>query len=163
MSWLWWIQIGADILLIGAVVLLLGKLNRLGGLRSASSTDDLDEFIDEAGQLAKEFDRLLAEKRQLVGTTLKTLDQRIDQLNTMLIQAEKTGAKLQKAQAEPRQSKPAPAKPAGPVAGESGPAVFRRKVEELSRLGRTPAQIAEATGRPRGEVELVLGLAATEQ
>lgn len=162
MNWLWWIQIGADILLIGAVVLLLAKLNRLGGLRSATSTDDLDQFISEAGQLGHEFDRLLAEKRQLVGTTLKTLDQRIDQLNTMLAQAEKAGAKIRKAQTKSEPPKPAP-KAAQPAAEESGPVVFRRKVKELSSLGRTPAQIAEATGRPRGEVELVLGLAAAEQ
>lgn len=162
MNWLWWLQIGADILLIGAVVLLLAKLNRLGGLRSASSTDDLDEFISEAGQLAKEFDRLLAEKRQLVGTTLNTLDKRIDQLNSMLVQAEKTGQKLKQAQAAPEQPKTKP-RPAPAAGEETGAAVFRRRVEELSRLGRTPAQIADATGRPRGEVELVLGLAASDQ
>lgn len=151
MSWLWWLQIGADLVLIGAVGLLLMRLRSGGGSPRGAAPADLEGFILEAGRLSKEFDRLLGEKRELVRSTLGALDQRI--------------AKLKQAAAELEESPPAPQTPPAP-SGASAPAEtpsggmaeFRRKVIKLARQGREPADIARATGRPRGEVELVLEL-----
>lgn len=144
-SSLWWILIAGDLLLMAAVVALWLRLRSVGDLPKVASPRDLEQFISEAQKLTQEFDRLLGEKRQLVRTTLATLDERIAQLNQMRQEAEKsleTAARIQ---------------PQAPL-GSDGMDQFRRQVLELARKGRQPAQIAQATGRPRGEVELVLGL-----
>ncbi len=149
MSWLWWLQLAADLVLLGAVALLLIKLRGPADPSRAATASELDSFISEAGRLTQEFDRLLAEKRELVNTTLNTLDQRIAQLQKMVQDLE---------------NKQSPAAPkAGPETtpkADADPAVasFRRQVLKLAAQGQGAEQIAKATGRPRGEVELVLGL-----
>ena len=151
MSLIWWLQIAADALLIAAVLVLILRMRSGKAPAPGASAAELELFIKEAKSVSQEFDRILGEKRQLVRTTLKALDERIAQL-------EKNKAELAPqppAQAKP---KPAPAAPAAPAAEADGMEAFRRKVLELSRKGQKPAQIAQATGRPRGEVELVLGL-----
>lgn len=151
MSWLWWAQLAADALLIGAVVLLMFKLRSPAGLPKSATPADLERFLGEAGRLGKEFDRLLSEKRELVGTTLATLDARIAQLKQM-------ASELERIQLP---ASPAPAPPAAPAPqvtpGQENQS-FRAQVLALARQGQTVPQIAQATGRPRGEVELVLGL-----
>ena len=47
---------------------------------------------------------------------------------------------------------------AGPAQGEREPLSQRGRVVALSREGLKPAEIAEAVGLPKGEVELLLGL-----
>lgn len=144
MHWLWWVQIAADVLLIGAVVLLLARLRGGGGAAAGGGEGpDLAGFMSEAQRLAGDFDRLLAEKRELVSTTLTGLDRRIERMRAM---AEEL-------------NRPAPAPEPEPLA-ESEMAGFRRQVVELASAGKSAAEIAAATGRPRGEVELVLSLAA---
>ncbi len=149
MSWLWWLQLAADLVLVGAVALLLIKLRGPADASRAASASELDSFITEAGRLTQEFDRLLAEKRELVNTTLNTLDQRIANLQKMLQQLE-------------NQSPPTAPRPAPPADTKTDPdravASFRKQVLELAAQGQGAEQIAKATGRPRGEVELVLGL-----
>lgn len=156
MNWLWWVQVAADALLIGAVIVLLVRLGRLGGPGGSASAGDMERFISEAGQLGQEFDRLLAEKRELIGSTLGTLDQRVESLRQMLAQANQAAERQERAQGRPPAPEPPPAQTAAACPGNA--AEFKRKVQELQRMGRSPAQIAQATGRPRGEVELALGL-----
>jgi hypothetical protein len=149
MHWLWWVQIGADLILLGAIAVLLAKLTRGGAVSSeaSASSADLERFLEEAGRLTQEFDRLLGEKRELVRTTLTTLDHRIEQLNEMTREMD---ARIEACQAPP--VAPQEAFTSGPMNE------FREKVAKLASEGKTSSQIAQATGRPRGEVELVLGL-----
>lgn len=147
MSPLWWIQIAADLVLAAAVALLLLRLRRRGQGGLPPAPKELERFVTEARGLAQEFDRLLSEKRELVNTTLSTLDARIAQMQKMVQELEDRLAQSR--------SQPAAA------LDVDGMAAFRRKVLELSRQGLDPARIAEATGRPRGEVELVLGLSSS--
>jgi hypothetical protein len=156
MSWLWWVQIAADVVLVAAVGLLLWRLKGLGELPKAATPKDLEQFISESQRLSGEFDRLLGEKRELVNSTLAGLDARISQLRGL---AEELEGRV----AQARSAAPAPpaAAPAGPRA-EEALAGFRQKVLALAKEGKAPAQIAQATGRPRGEVELVLGLSGRE-
>ena len=145
MSWLWWLQLAADLVLLGAVALLLFRLRGPADPSRAASAAELDSFITEAGRLTQEFDRLLAEKRELVNTTLTTLDQRIARLQNLARELENRQA-------------PAPAAPETPPDPDQAVAAFRRQVLKLAAQGQGAEQIAKATGRPRGEVELVLGL-----
>ncbi len=162
MTWLWWLQFGADLLLIGAVIVLLGRL-RSGGGASLAAPKEMQEFLAEGQRLSREFDRILGEKRELVGTTISTLDNRLAQMREMVDDLEKRLAEARKL----ARSLEAPAPDAGADKGGTAGKTkaedkaleeFRRKVLALARQGKAPAQIAEATGRPRGEVELVLGL-----
>jgi len=152
MSWLWWLQIAADVVLLAAVGLLLSRIKELGpGGGDQGAAAGAQRFAQEAEALAREFDRILGEKRELIQTTLKSLDARIAKLNEM-------ASELQKAPAASRpEPSPAPSAP-GPEPSPDPMDRFRRRVVELSRQGKKPAQIAQATGRPQGEVELVLGL-----
>ena len=150
MSLLWWIQIAADIILLGAVLILLKRLRSLGGLPRAATPADLESFLEEAQRLSKEFDRLLGEKRELVGTTLSTLDARISQLKQMAAELE-----ARPAQSPPPAPAPTPEPPPSPADQQRE---LRARVLSLARQGKSSAQIAEDTGRPRGEVELILGL-----
>ena len=145
MSWLWWLQLVADLVLLGAVALLLFRLRAPADSSRAASASELDSFINEAGRLTQEFDRLLAEKRELVNTTLTTLDQRIARLQKMAQELE-------------TRPDPAPPEPEPRPEGDQAVAAFRRQVLKLAAQGRNAKEIAQATGRPRGEVELVLGL-----
>lgn len=142
MHWLWWLQILADILLIGAVVVLLTRMGRGAGAASGVKGPDLDGFVQEASRLSADFDRLLGEKRELVASTLAGLDRRIAELKSLAVDLQE-------------QAPPAPP----PTAGPDDIAGFRQKVVELAAAGQDAAAIATATGRPRGEVELALGLA----
>ncbi|MGD9124782.1 MAG: hypothetical protein PVG60_06800 [Desulfarculaceae bacterium] len=152
MEWMWWILVLADALLIVAVLVLLIRLRSLGNLPQIAAAAELQGFLDEASRLAQEFDRLLGEKRELVRTTLTTLDNRITQLQEMQAGLEKP------APARPKSSPTRSAPVETPPREADAMAVFRRQVMNLARQGKTSAQIAQATGRPRGEVELVLGL-----
>lgn len=157
MHWLWWVQIVADVVLIAAVGMLLMRLKNLGDLPRVASPADLENFITEAQSLSTEFDRLLGEKRELVATTLNTLDGRINELQQMSGDA---AAQIAAAQKTPPPAAPSAAVSTGQKTGQdkNSLAQFRSKVLELSRQGKKPADIAEQTGKSRGEVELVLGL-----
>jgi len=148
MSWPWWLQLALDVLLLAALGFLLWRLRGARGQDRPATPADLKRFVSEATRLSQEFDRLLAEKRELVGTTLKTLDDRIAHLQAMASQLRNP----------PRPQAPPRAEEQAPPAGETTARDFRTRVRELAGQGRTPQEIAEATGRPRGEVELVLGL-----
>lgn len=163
MHWLWWLQLLADLALLAAVAVLLVRLRRGGGPGPELSTKELERFMTEAGRLTGEFDRLLAEKRALVKSTLESLDKRIAELKR---QAELLDRPLRRPSQDTAPAESAPSgREAAPAGGErpDGMEAFRRRVLELARQGKKPAQIAEATGRPRGEVELVLGLGLKEQ
>ncbi len=165
MNWLWWVQITADVLLISGLIVLLSRL-RSGGGSGLSAPREMQSFLKEGQRLSQEFDRLLGEKRELVNTTISTLDNRIAQLRTM---SEEMDARIKNAGKASREWESGGASKAASQAdskktGEGGNTdnqaldVFRKKVLKLAGQGKAPAQIAEATGRPRGEVELVLGL-----
>lgn len=137
----------ADAILLAAVAVLLLKLRSLGRLPQLAQGEKLSDFFKEAQDLSQEFDRLLAEKRKLAQSTLDSLDKRIADLK-------KTAAGLERP--------PAPkARPASRASRDGGPMEpFRQTVLKLAGQGKNPAQIAQATGKPRGEVELVLDLEA---
>lgn len=141
MSWFWVLQIAADAVLIGALAVLLLRLRRLGPLPQGLSPAKFKNFIEEAESLSKEFDRLLDEKRELINTTLASLDARISKLKNMAAEAS----------SPPSKARPLPSAPDDMQS-------FRKKVRDLAGNGMRAAEIATAVGRPRGEVELVLGL-----
>ena len=189
-EWIWWIaQIAIDVILVVALFVLLSKLKKAKGSGADGQTQlAAHDFVEQAGQLAREFDRLLGEKRELVGTTLSTLDVRVAELRAMLEQA---NALQQQLAAAPPSHTPTlgsnnktaiPVRPASPVLLEenedpfnlppghplhqvnnesssvSAEQDFRHQVVKLHGQGRTPQEIALATGRPRAEVELLLAL-----
>lgn len=143
MHWLWWIQILADLLLVGAVIVLLMRLSKKEQAAQLGDRPDVEGFVAEASRLSSEFDQLLAQKRELVSSTLRGLDRRIEELRALAAELDK----------QP-ESRPAPALGADDIGS------FKQKVAEMAAAGSDPASIATATGRPRGEVELVLGLGA---
>ena len=164
MNWLWWLQIAADVLLIGGLLVLLSRL-RKGTASGISAPKEMEIFLEEGQRLSQEFDRLLGEKRELVNTTISTLDNRIAQLRAMIEEMESHLKSAGKASRELNPSQAGSRTPRFEAkvdggANDDGQALdaFRKKVLKLARQGKAPAQIAEATGRPRGEVELVLGL-----
>jgi hypothetical protein len=138
------ITLAADLALIAAVVYLLARLRRLDRMPQFKAPADVEDFLNEASRLTGEFDRLLAEKRELVNSTVEGLDRRIAELKAL-------AAELEQPEPAPESRRPA-AQAVNPAGG------FRRQVIDLARQGQGAAQIAKATGRPRGEVELVLGL-----
>jgi hypothetical protein len=181
-EWLWWIaQIIVDGVLLAAVFMLAARLRRDSAPLNHQAHVAARDFVEQAGALAREFDRLLGEKRELVGTTLATLDAKINEMRAMLEQAQDMKAQAASV------SKNTPAKPKGsdlfnlpadhPVfrATEQAPASvpqlkntlgedagnyhdFRSKVIALYNSGQNPQDIALSTGRPRAEVELVIAL-----
>ena len=164
MNWLWWVQIAADVLLISGLLVLLNRL-RSGGGAGASAPKEMEAFIKEGQHLSQEFDRLLGEKRELVNTTISTLDNRIAQLRGMVEEFDARSKDAGNASRKPGTTSPNQAMSSASVQPEAAANAdsqaldeFRKKVQKLARQGKAPAQIAEATGRPRGEVELVLGL-----
>ncbi|MCB2184846.1 MAG: hypothetical protein KQJ78_00405 [Deltaproteobacteria bacterium] len=176
MNWLWWMQIAADALLLLVVLALLLRLRKVGELPKPATPEDLESFISEAERLSKEFDRLLGEKRQLITTTLNSLDERISHLNGMLERTEEDAPSLASPRPPRREAiqllengpaaAPAPPPPApapeilllDQAVEESKPSDFRSLVGQLAREGKSAAEIAKLTNRPRGEVELVMGL-----
>lgn len=162
MDWLWWVQIGADALLVLALVGLLLKLRAPGDGAGGVAAADVERFVDEAGKLSKEFDRLLNEKRQLVQTALATLDDRIEQLQGLMGQAEDAAQRLDDGLADAEYGGvDQPRDPQAKAVEDSiAMAEVRREVCRLADQGQSAAEIAEATGRPRGEVELILGLSS---
>jgi hypothetical protein len=86
---IWWLaQIVLDAILLAAVFVLTFRANPGSSKSAAQGQAGLAaaDFVAEASQLAREFDRLLGEKRELVGTTLATLDSRIEELKAVLEQ-----------------------------------------------------------------------------
>ncbi|KMY68970.1 hypothetical protein AAU61_05290 [Desulfocarbo indianensis] len=163
MNWLWWVQIAADVLLIGGLIVLLSRLR--GGGEGLSAPREMQNFLEEGQRLSREFDRVLGEKRELVGTTMAVLDDRVSQMRRMvedleqrLNAARELSRELAKAAPPLADKPPAANQPSGQAMDQ-----FRQKVMKLARQGKAPAQIAELTGRPRGEVELVLGLSGRSQ
>lgn len=162
MDWLWWTQLGLDVLLLAAVVYLVLRLRSPRSASRGATPADLERFLGEATRLTQEFDRLLGEKRELVGTTIKTLDNRISHLQAM-------AAQLKDPPPAPRPAPPAaPAAPVTPAPAPAAPEAsqrirpedFRALVLRLAGQGKTAQEIAQTLGRPRGEVDLVLGLSA---
>ncbi len=176
MDWLWWLQIGADALLVLVVAILIFRLKGVGKNSDLPQGEDWEQFIREASELGREFDRLLNEKRKLVKNVLNGLDERIAHLEALKTdfdrQAKDAPAgpnpSMDRVPGEPeavRKSEPEPVAEPGP-----GPALsasklspeamdeFRATVLELAQQGQDAAKIAKGTGRPRGEVELILNL-----
>ena len=145
MHWLWWIQIVADLVLVGAVIVLLMRLSKQSQPAELGGQPDVEGFMAEASKLSLEFDQLLAQKRELVASTLSGLDRRLAELRAL---------------AEELEEPPAPQAPAPKPLTDDDMGTFRQKVAEMAAHGSDAAAIAAATGRPRGEVELVLGLGA---
>jgi hypothetical protein len=181
-EWLWWIaQIIVDGILLTAVFILAAKLRRDSAPLNNQAHVAARDFVEQAGALAREFDRLLGEKRELVGTTLATLDAKISEMRAMLEQTQDMKAQAAAIpKATPAKSKgsdlfnlppdhpvfratePAPASApqlkSAPEEEAGSYQNFRGKVIELYNSGKNPQDIALSTGRPRAEVELVIAL-----
>lgn len=187
LEWIWWIaQIFIDIILLAALFIMAGRLKKQKSLGQAPMA--AEDFVEQAGNLAREFDRLLGEKRELVGTTLATLDARIDELRAMLEQTRALKEKIATPQPVAGPVQP-PAKEPAAIARNSYVEVmedddpfelppghplsqikekesvplseeqeFRSQVLHMLGQGRSPQEIANATGRPRAEVELLIAL-----
>ena len=154
-SWLWWLQLGLDLVLLAALSALIWRLGGLARISAGLKPPDLEAFVNEAQELSAEFDRLLGEKRKLISGALDSLDERIARLRQMGLELEQTAlaaARVKQAVAKP------PPEPAPEPRGDQEVDIFRRKVLKLADNGKTAAEISEITGHPRGEVELVLGL-----
>ncbi|MCA1905428.1 MAG: hypothetical protein LDL11_02410 [Desulfarculus sp.] len=163
MPGLWWWLIAADLLLVLAVAALFWQARRGGGSGVARTPREMEDFLREASRLSREFDRLLGEKRELVAASLDGIDQRLNELRRLAVALDQRLAETRSelaavatAAAPPTPSGPTPA--ASREEGSPPPTDFRRQVLELARQGKQAAEIAAALGRPRGEVELVLGL-----
>ena len=178
MDWLWWLQIGADALLVLVVAVLIFRLKSPGAAGDLPNEEDWQQFIKEASELGQEFDRLLAEKRELVKSVLTGLDRRIAQLEEIKQDINRrvadsppavkpdidhTPADID-ADARPRSrssrdnldldERALSASKLSPEAMD----VFRNTVLKLAKEGQGASEIAKDTGRPRGEVELILSL-----
>ncbi|MCA1989013.1 MAG: hypothetical protein LDL07_07700 [Desulfarculus sp.] len=164
MPGLWWLLIAADLLLVLAVAALFWQIRRGGGSGPAQTPREMEEFLREASRLSREFDRLLGEKRELVAASLDGIDQRLNELRRLAVALDQRLAETrsQLATATTAVAAPAPSGTTPAVPQEEGPAPpptdFRRQVLDLARQGKKAPEIAAAIGRPRGEVELVLGL-----
>jgi|GEM_PF-2321861 len=162
MPGLWWLLIAADLLLVLAVAALFWQIRRGGRSGPARTPREMEGFLAEAARLSREFDRLLGEKRELVAASLAGIDQRLEDLKRLAAALDQRVAdtKAQLAVAPPI----APPPPTAPrEESPTPPPDFRRQVLELARQGQKAAEIAAALGRPRGEVELVLGLSGQGQ
>ena len=176
MEYFWWIQIGLDAVLLLGILLLATRLFKAKGKKASDNFYGADEFVQEAGRLAQEFDRLLGEKRELVGTLLATLDARIAELRAMIEQAEQAKQNMLRpskkiiSEFEPPtpqlsddfnlpQGHPLRAvNHATAVAQPTTEQDFKDQVAQLVKQGKNAAEIVKLTGRPRGEVELVMAL-----
>jgi ABC-type transporter Mla subunit MlaD len=182
-EWLWWIaQIIVDGILLAAVFILAARLRRDHAPLNNQAHVAVRDFVEQAGVLAREFDRLLGEKRELVGTTLAALDAKISEMQAMLEQT-RDMMKTQAASVPKFTSAPAKgsdlfnlpadhpvfrateAVPASAAQVKNAPAEeaggyqdFRGEVIKLYNSGKNPQDIALSTGRPRAEVELVIAL-----
>lgn len=169
MPGLWWLLIAADLLLVLAVTALFWQIRRGGKTGPVRTPREMEGFLQEAARLSREFDRLLGEKRELVAASLDGIDQRLNELKRLASTLDQRLAegRSQLATAATATASPIPVNPAPVPSQEDGPAPppadFRRQVLELARQGRKAAEIAAAVGRPRGEVELVLGLLGQRQ
>lgn len=169
MPGLWWLLIAADLLLVLAVAALFWQIRRGGGSGPARTPREMEEFLREASRLSREFDRLLGEKRELVAASLDGIDQRLNELRRLAVALDQRLAETRSqlatattATATTAATAPAPSGTTPAVPQEEGPTPpptdFRRQVLDLARQGKKVPEIAAAIGRPRGEVELVLGL-----
>ena len=176
MEYFWWIQIGLDAVLLLGILLLAARLFKAKEKTTSDSFYGADEFVQEAGRLAKEFDRLLGEKRELVGTLLATLDARIAELRAMIEQAEQAKQDILRpskkivAEFEPPTPQLSddfslpqvhPLRSTNNTPSVAQPATeqnFKEQVAQLVKQGKNVAEIVKLTGRPRGEVELVMAL-----
>ena len=172
MDWMWWLQIGADALLVLAVAMLIFRLKGMGPGDDLPHVEDWAKFIKEASELGQEFDRLLNEKRELVSQVLRGMDERIavlQELKGNVSQEIKKAPPAVNRSLDRMPAEPAPAPEPEPEP-EPGPALsasklspeamdkFRTTVLELAKEGQGASEIAKGTGRPRGEVELILSL-----
>lgn len=164
MPGLWWLLIAADLLLVLAVAALFWQIKRGGKSSPGQTPREMEGFLAEAAKLSREFDRLLGEKRELVAASLSGIDQRLNELKRLAAALDQRLAETRSqlaAAATPPAAAPVPAAPREEP--PSPPPDFRTQVLGLARQGKKAAEIAAAVGRPRGEVELVLGLSGQGQ
>lgn len=111
-------------------------------------------------------ERLSAEVSMTAGAMLEQVDMRIDYLNDLVAQVEQRLAAAAQPAAPAQPQPPTPTPAPAPVAGKAptAPASIQRyqevraEVSALADQGLDAGQIAERTGVPRGEVQLILNL-----
>ena len=167
----WW---GYALLMVGIVLVLVlpRKLARRSRILPATR-------LSESDRLRHSMDKLLVELQEVAREVNATIDTKMVALNQLIEEADRKIAELKKLRsAQPPSDKlttPSPIEePAGPAPPPSPQPIRRPELpmapEEIKRRqteaevfrlaaeGKTHLEIAQTTGMPRGEVELVLAL-----
>lgn len=109
----------------------------------------------DAPRVDPEQARLLADMKELTDRLAGELEARSARLEKLLAEADRRVRDLEAARdAGPREAAPVVVMPAARSRVEP----MHARVHELADQGLTPIQIAESTGVPTGQVELVLAL-----
>lgn len=140
---------------IGLGLAILGVIawrSRRPNVPPPAKTDDYRALIDDMHELA---DRLA-----------KDLDARSRRLETLLAEADARANRLaQPPRTQPTTTPPitAPAPLIDAIRGPTPVEPAHQRIHELADQGLTPVAIAQATGTPTGQVELVLALRRAAQ
>lgn len=138
-------------LIAGGVALLMGMMmKQRANMRRRQAGVDLGEKRDERAGAKESMDEIFVQLQEFSRETLARLDTKIRALNELLARAD---AKIEELK---RLSAAAPAAASAPPAKSANP--LHEKVFRLKDEGKSPGDIAAATGLERGEVELILGL-----
>ncbi|MCY2951916.1 MAG: hypothetical protein NTU53_08055 [Planctomycetota bacterium] len=107
----------------------------------------------------REMSNLLVELSVMARQLTAQLDTRTAKLELLMQEADQKIAQLKQLTSGSASSS-LPSLDPSPVSAEPSPAIDPRHAEVymLADQGRTPAEIAQQLGRPRGEVELILAL-----
>lgn len=172
-------------LLVGAIVIGFAawiglSRRRAGGPSAKQYRREIDAATREQESVRRELADLLAEIESFTRRSTAELDARMRELRELLAEAERTIATLRGTSSQRESSagdsqfgsaaaaphdRPAAEPivaavvPPSTVATERAPTI-REVVYTLADAGATPVEIAQRTGRPRGEIELMLNLRA---
>jgi hypothetical protein len=152
-------QVAVEILL---VILLLVLWRRTRAVRSEDPAGlpenwqhSLENFLAEAEKLSANFERNLADRKNLSTDLILKLDRRLSDYQLLLKQTETSFNSAQKKLAGLRQDGAGPA-----VAQEANPAApeVRALVLQMAKKGHSPEEIAAKVRLHLGEVELIIDL-----
>jgi hypothetical protein len=129
---------------------------------------DMEEVMAELDQLSRQIHGRLDTKLARLEAVIRDADERIDRL-ARLVRSADGGSTLDVtvADSEPGESVPS-SRPAESILEERTAASRRlqpnrARILQMADRGMSPLQIAEATGRTTGEIELILSLRKAEE
>ena len=143
------IQIGLDGILILLFIFLIRHVRRLsradGSGQLSEMTHSVESVLNDARNVAGEFETQLKEKKAIIGRLNEQLDHRIINLNLLLTRTDSNGPSL--GDGKNRTSDPG-----------KNTYDLQNEIIALSEKGLSPSKIAEKLGVIKGEVNLVLDL-----